>query len=57
MKNLIDYDYIMSFLKAQQYKLIFYSFESIKNSITIVLSYFHILEARGGHLFSYILYL
>jgi hypothetical protein len=47
----------MIILKTHQYILIFYSFEGIKNSITIVLSYSHILEVRGGHLFSYILYL
>ncbi len=43
----------MNFLKTHWYILMFYPFESIKNSITIVLSsYFRILEARAWHLLS-----
>ncbi len=53
MKTLIDYDYNMKKFKTHRYMLVFYPFESIKNLITIGLSsYFHILEAKVGHMFS-----
>jgi len=54
IRTLINYDYDMNFLNTHWYILVFYPFESRKNSITIVLSsYFHILEARAWHLLSY----
>jgi hypothetical protein len=45
---------IWNFFKhIDQYILVFYTFESTKNPITIVLSsYFHILEVRTWHLLS-----
>jgi hypothetical protein len=53
MRTLINYDYDMKTFKTHWYILVFYPFESTKNSITIVLSsYLHILEARTWHLLS-----
>jgi len=54
MRTLTNYDYDMKFFKTHWYILVLYPFESTKNLITIVLlSYFHILEARTWHLFSW----
>jgi len=39
MKALINYDYDMKKIETHWYILMFYSFESTKNPITIVLSY------------------
>jgi hypothetical protein len=51
---LINYDYDMKCCKTHWYILMLYPFESIKNSVTIVLSsYFHILEIGAWHLLSY----
>jgi hypothetical protein len=53
MKTLVDYDYHMKKKLTHWYILVFYPFESIKNLVTIGLSsYFHILEAKVGHMFS-----
>ncbi len=54
MKTLINYDYDMKKIKTQWYILVFYPFESTKNSVTIVLSsYSHIFEIGAWHLLSY----